>query len=250
MNKKIFESVLDNKLSVIASRPMCGKMNMLLYILEEFGINQKKRINLFNLDANNTWYTINLISLLSELSKEEIHYCFYPCNKESKGKQGIDRDKFVDTIETLRKSNIYMCDFNFILDENTDIIDYILEEEIELKPGDFIIINSFDELVQKSKYPIEEILLKLYYCAKYEVCHIIILSNVKREAEERKRPKLTDINFYHDLKDFVDNFILSWKEFPDKEEITYKISNREEYSTYKFKYNFFNNKIVEEENEL
>lgn len=204
-------SILNHDLSVIASRPVSGSFPLLLYFLEEFGIQKQNTMKLFSLEGTSTWYTVNLLSLFSGIPKDTVHSYFYPCLGASKKSEKIDPKKFLRAIETLQKSKIYLCDFSFVIDENTDIVDLILGSAEYEEPYDFILIHPFDELVKKSKYDGEEILRKLKSYAKEKKCHILLFSCVNREAEEKEKPTLCDISLYPILKKFVTQYLLSWK---------------------------------------
>lgn len=243
MIDQIKNTVLQSKITVIASRPMSGRVNMLLYLLDSFGIKQSETIKLYNLVDSSIWYTMKMISFVSGISYDIVHQCFYPCHYAGKGKNNsIDKELFMGAIEKLQKSNIYMYDFDYVLEN--DIIEQILEQETDRKTNQFIVINNFEELVKQSKYDAKELLSQLYDYAKYEEVHIILMENVKREAEEQASYDMSYIDSYQELKGFVDSFILT-RRIDYQNEIELNIYTRDNEDTYHFKYNKENYRVEE-----
>lgn len=244
MQKEFFESIEENKLSVIASRPACGRLQMILSFLKEYGIKQNKKIFFYNFVDTSIWYTMNLISFLSGIEKEIVRKFYYPCEMFSKEKKDFDKEKLIHTIEKINNSSIFMEDFTYILEPDTDVVDYFFNSLTSLDFNyEFLVINSLDALIKKSKYTIDEILLRFYNFAKYEKTRILFISDVKRSGEEKERYTLTDICHYKRLKGYVSNFILSRRLESSVCEIEYEIANDEKKNTYTFSFDFYTNQL-------
>lgn len=203
MLEEFYEDILKEDLTVLASRPLNGKMQITLNFLFKYGIQKKKKILMFQIDDPSSYYTEKLVSLISKIDEKEIRNYFHPCNylKET---FHIKEKPFIKAIETLGNSSIIMCDLAFSNLE-IDILDYILEYDEE-KDADIIILNGLEGVIKKSNGKISMILEKLKEYAKENHVHFIILASMNRIAEQRNKPIITDINYYEELEEKV-NFI-------------------------------------------
>lgn len=206
MLENICNDILKNDITVIASRPINGKVQLTLNILYELGIKQKKHITMFQLDDPSSFYVEKLVSLISQIDDKKVHHYFHPC-------QGLERpfvikSEFITAIEQISQSNINMCDLS-ISTLSIDIIDYILEYDEEHKT-DVIIINTFDSVIKKSQYTITEILKKIKNDINQYQTHVIFLCHVE-QISEIKKTTLHDICYYQELKKAVDTMMLTYR---------------------------------------
>lgn len=208
MLKRLWNDILENDITVIASRPLNGKVNLTLDVLYEFGIKQKKKIRMFHFDNPSSFYVEKLTSLISNIDEREIHEYFHPC-RHQRNHLKIKAKPFIKALEKVINSNIEMVDLEFgiVLE---DMLDYLLDYD-EKYLTDLIIIDTFDSLVKKSKFPKDEVLRKLKEYAKKYHTKIVLLSNVDRKAEERKRQMLEDIYHYETLKKYADKILLTYR---------------------------------------
>ena len=65
-------------LTVVASEPLNGKMEFIYKIINDFGINAEKSIQIFNFDGNNHWFTENLIASISDIDQYQVAAYFNP----------------------------------------------------------------------------------------------------------------------------------------------------------------------------
>lgn len=208
MLKMLWNDILENDITVIASRPLNGKVNLTRNILYEFGIKQKKKIRMFHFDNPSSFYVEKLTSLISSVDEKEINTYFHPCRHRKK-RLKIKAKPFIKALEQIINSNIEMVDLEFRIVLG-DILDYILDYDEEYQT-DLMIIDTFDSLVKKSKFSKEEVLRKLKAYAKKYHTKIVLLSNVDRKAEERKRQMFEDIYHYETLKKYTDRIVLTYR---------------------------------------
>lgn len=220
MLENIVESIKEENISVIASKPLQGRIHVLLYLLEELGIKQKKRIKVISFDGSSIWYTSKMVSYLSGISYDLVHKAYYPCLEASKTKEKIDPLRFMAAVNKLQKSFIYMSDCDFLLDEKIDWCDEIVDSTIDTESYDYLLINTFDCLEKRSKYTGKEIMKKLSSYAKRTFTKIILICDVKFVEKERLTAKM--IEAYPVLQEFGDYFLcLKRERFLNKKQVKF-----------------------------
>lgn len=223
MNKldNLLDSIFKNDITILAARPACGKGAITSELLYKYTIKENKKTLLYSLDDGDDYYITHLISRISNIPTIDVRKYFHPCHGVSKGSNKIDRDKFIDAIEIIQKSD-------FIINSNLflacDVMDY-LEEYLELEKLDLLIINSLDYLLKESKYSLEEILIKLKDFSKKYNTHIILWNNVKRDVDngKNKEIKLENILNYDISQKYINNYLILKREATKRDII--EISN-------------------------
>ena len=207
MLENFYKDILKEDITVLASRPMNGRVQIILDFLSKYGILKQKKIIMFGIDDPSSFYIEKLVSLISKIDGKEIKSYFHPCSDFKKSLH--IKESFTKAIKILGSSNIIMCDLAFV-HFSIDILDYILEYD-EVKNVDIMILNTIDGIIQKSNYEVEEILEKIKkYARKYHT-HFIILSNVDRKSEVREKQRIIDINYYEELQKQVNLFTLIYR---------------------------------------
>ena len=99
---------MNENISVISSRNPKERIPLLLNILYEYGINDKKSIYVQSFDVNSSYYINHLISLISKIDFKLVDSYMFPVGvKSNKLKsEKIDTKKFVSAIEEIRNSDI------------------------------------------------------------------------------------------------------------------------------------------------
>ena len=210
-------------LTVVASRPLNGRIEIIYKIIYELGIKQHKSIHILNYDGNNNWFTENLIASLSGINKHKIAAYFHPCEAIGKQYKETPDKEFIKTITLLQNSDIIMTDFVFQR-INDDYLDYFLNysKDTETNVKDVYIINTLDVLLKKTHYDREVVLQKIKQFAQENKIEIYLITDTK-EA------KVEDIFNYESLKPYTKRFILSHKEQEDTLRILVKEEQSQEY---------------------
>ena len=199
----------NNFLTIVASSPLNGRMEIIYKIIDELGIKSNKSIHILNYDGNNNWFTENLIASLSGIDKYQVSAYFNPCELIGKlYKKNVDKD-FLKTIKLLQESNILMTDFIYKKIDQ-DYLDYFLNysKDMNTKVKDVYIINTLDNLLTKTNYSKKETLQKINQFAKENNTEVFLITTLK----ENKKLKTENIIEYENLKQYTKKFILSQKD--------------------------------------
>lgn len=181
-----YNDVLEEKISLIASNPGCGKLEVIINRLYEFGIKKKKKIILFNFDGPSRFYETMLLAKMANVERRVIEGYLNPCLMASKETPKMEGNSFFETLERLKESQIYMCDFVSL---PTEPVDYILSYDEE-RDTDLFIINYFNILVEKSKYSLEEILEKVKKYAEEYNTSVLLVYNQDRKRKIKNKNDL------------------------------------------------------------
>ena len=201
---------MDEKcLTVIASRPLNGRMELIYRIIYELGIEKKKSIHILNYDGNNCWFTENLIASLSGVDKNRVSAYFRPCEVVGKLYKENKDEEFLNAISLLQESAILMTDFVF-QKVDKDALDYFLTyfKDTDTVVKDIYIINTFDMLLKRTKYSKEEVLKKITQFSNENKAEVFLIT----DAKDTKNLKIETILDYEDLEPYTKRFILSQKE--------------------------------------
>ena len=208
MNKleNLMNHIMESNLTILGARPGCGRPAIEAEFLYKYVIEKNKKTFLFSFSDDDTFYIEHLISRMTDISPFDIRHYFHPCYGTSKNNKRIDRDKFIDAIETIQRRKFYINANPFI---SNDYLDYILEFN-DLESFDIIIIDDLDRLLQKSKYTVDEILTRLKESCKKHNTHIIFDNQLSRDIFKWKnrKIKLNDINHYKSTSKYIDNIII------------------------------------------
>ena len=206
MNLKV---IYSKPLTVVASEPLNGKMELIYKIISDFGINAKKSIQIFNYDGNNHWFTENLIASISKIDKYKIEAYFNPCELLGKlYKDSLDTKSLDYAIKLLQEHDIIMVDFDKQI-ISKDYLDYLLDyyQDVNKKPRDIYIINTLDVLLKKTTYSKEIVLEKLSDFALKNHVQIILIANAKYTKNQNL--ELNNIIEYEILYKYTNIYLLS-----------------------------------------
>ncbi len=233
-------------LTVVASEPLNGKMELIYKIISDYGINDKKSIQIFNFDGNNHWFTENLIASISQIDKYEVEAYFNPCEVVGKlYKDSLDIKRLDYAIKLLQEHDIIMVDFiKQIISK--DYLDYLLDyhQDVNKKARDIYIINTLDALLKKTNYNKKIVLKKLFNFAKKSKVQIILIAEAKYTNTQNL--ELNDIVEYETICKYTNKYLLSKRE--DKNILTILEHNAENgvTSIKSYKVNYDSHSIKEE----
>ncbi len=199
-------------LTVVASEPLNGKMELIYKIIYDLGIKAKKSIQIFNFDENNHWFTENLVASISKLDKYIVEAYFNPCEVIGKlYKNFLDINKIDYAIKLLQEHDIIMVDFDKQI-ISKDYLDYLLEyyQDMNKKPRDIYIINTLDSLLKKTTYNKEIVLEKLSNFAIKNHVQIVLIAEAKYTNSQNL--ELNDIIQYEALCKYTNKYLLSKRE--------------------------------------
>ena len=152
---KVKEYILNNKITLVITSPN-SKILSIINLLNELSIKGKYKTVLFSFNISCNYYLQKLISFLSGINNSIITKYFYPYVINSKkNRNKINRNKFIDSIEKIQSSNILMNSEKYAVDK--DYLDYILD----YSESNVLIIDDFYALLDKTKYSLDEILIKV-----------------------------------------------------------------------------------------
>ena len=159
----------------LESIPLNGKKELLSKILLNFIENRSNKIvNLYTTEGTINWYLANIISSDINENKEVVETYLNPLKEsryilDNRPLDEIDTNKFLNSINKLRNS----CIFLYSLKENIiDNLDFLLETS---GASNIIIIDNLKSFLLNTKYSIGEVLSKLNNLNK----EIYIFDNLK-----------------------------------------------------------------------
>ena len=204
-----FKEYYNSSLTVVASEPLSGRMELIYKMISDLGIKYKKSIQIFNFDGNNNWFTQNLIASISNIDKHKVEAYFNPC--EIVGKiyiNSLDIKRLNNVIELLQKLDIIMVDFDK-QKISKDYLEYLLDyaHDINSKPRDIYIINTLDALLKKTNYSKEIALKKLANFAKKNQVQIILIADAKYTSNQNL--ELNNIIEYETICKYTKKYLLS-----------------------------------------
>ena len=233
-------------LTVVASEPLNGKMELIYKIISDYGINDKKSIQIFNFNGNNHWFTENLIASISQIDKYEVEAYFNPCEVVGKlYKDSLDIKRLDYAIKLLQEHDIIMVDFvKQIISK--DYLDYLIDyhQDVNKKARDIYIINTLDALLKKTNYSKEIVLQKLSNFAEKNKVQIILIADAKYTNSQNL--ELNNIIGYEIICKYINKYLLSKRE--DKNILTVLEHNAENgvTSIKRYKANYDSHSIKEE----
>lgn len=185
---KIKEAILKNDITLIAITSQ-SKVSFIINLINELSIKDKKSTSLFSFNTRSQYYSLRLISFLSGLNRQLIRKYAYPYVTLSKNNtEAINRDKYIDAIEKIQKSNILMCSEKY---NNEDYLDYILN----YSNSDVLIIDDFYSLLTKTKYNLSEVFSTI---KNRKNSHIVLFIYGKDKTQE---------SIIQEYKRYIHNFI-------------------------------------------
>ncbi len=233
-------------LTVVASEPLNGKMELIYKIICDFGINAKKSIQIFNFDGNNHWFTENLIASISKMDKHKVEAYFNPCEVVGKlYKDSLDIKKLDYAVKLLQEHDIIMVDFDKQI-ISKDYLDYLIDyhQDVNRKPRDIYIINTLDALLKKTTYSKEMVLEKLSNFAKKNQVQIIVIADAKYRNSQNL--ELNDIIEYETICKYTTKYLLSKRETKNTLAVLEYNAENDITSIKRYKVNFDSHYIKEE----
>ena len=222
----IKENVLNNEITFIITSSN-AKILSIVNLLNELSIKDNYKTTLFSFNISCNYYLQKLLSLLSGINTNIISKYFQPYARLSKcNKDKINRDKFINSIEKIQSSGILMNDKKYVADK--DYIDYILD----YSENNVIIIDDFYALLDKTKYSLDEILIRLK--EKKDTHLVLFMNKINKEKMVQEYEKIFK-NYI-----FIDGY--NYAQYKD---IEINIMNK----IIKLRFNKFNQLITEEKNE-
>lgn len=214
---KVKEYILNNKITLVITSPN-SKILSIINLLNELSIKGKYRTVLFSFNISCNYYLQKLISFLSGINNSIITKYFYPYVINSKkNRNKINRNKFIDSIEKIQSSNILMNSEKYAVDK--DYLDYILD----YSESNVLIIDDFYALLDKTKYSLDEILIKV---KEKQDIHLVLF--IKTKYKEKVVRQFDEVirNYI-----FIDGF-----NYEEYKEININILNK----TFKLQFNKMN----------
>lgn len=214
---KVKEYILNNKITLVITSPN-SKILSIINLLNELSIKGKYKIVLFSFNISCNYYLQKLISFLSGINNSIITKYFYPYVINSKkNRDKINRNKFIDSIEEIQSSNILMNSEKYAVDK--DYLDYILD----YSESNVLIIDDFYALLDKTKYSLDEILIKV---KEKQDIHLVLF--IKTKYKEKVVRQFAEVirNYI-----FIDGF-----NYVEYKEININILNK----TFKLQFNKMN----------
>ena len=214
--------ILNNEITFIITSPNTRTLSI-INLLNELSIKDKYKAILFSFNISSNYYIQKLISFLSGISNNVITKYFYPCTTMSKcNKDKINRNSFIDSIEKIQNSKILMnCEKHTA---DNDYIDYVLN----YSESDVLIIDNLYELLDKTKYSLDEIIRQV---ENKKDIHLVLFISARYKEKVMKE-------FNKEIRDciFIDGY--NYGEYKD---ININILNK----IFKLRFNKMN-QIMEE----
>lgn len=184
----------NDHVSLLYSKNSKEKIPLLINLLKEYGIHQKKKIYIQSFDMKASYYVHHLISLISKIDFKIIDSYMFPVgakNNEMKNCK-IDAEQFVMAIEAIRESDIVISSSKAFPDE--DWLDYVFDLS-SIQPYQVIIIDNFDKFIEESNKNLRTI-QKIINCyvKKYKAEVILFMSHLEKYDQSFQNWKVTHIN--------------------------------------------------------
>ncbi len=168
---------MNENISILTSKKPREKFPLLINILKEYGLNQKKKIYLQSFELYQSYYVNHLIALISGADFLLVESYMFPTGAKSRDlkKRRINGLKFVSAIEKIRDTNICISDSKIF--ENESWLDYVFDLS-STKAYQVIIIDNFEEFIRKTNENINVIKSKINkYCQKYKAEIILFMDD-------------------------------------------------------------------------
>lgn len=186
---------LNNKISLIGTRPLNGKMAYLSNIIYKL-LNKNKSITLFGLNGPVNYYVEYLLNNITDIERKNIHQYLNPCSSDYENILETDEKQLFKGIRYLLKKNINIKDYHGVNDSIIENENTLLEKIIYMindSDSSIIIIDGIEVISDN----IEVTLKKLNEINTDK--NIILFTNLKREWE---KDKINSINYFNDYKIF------------------------------------------------
>ena len=169
---------------IISKKSYYSIIPIVSLVLNEYAINQKKRIYMYCLENSRPFYISNLISLITKIDIHTIHNYNNPCNSydaiDKNTLKSSEYDNYLNGMKQIIESDLLVGDYtdNFnnhiSLKDPLDTILLDFNKNELMRKTEIIIIDSLSLLIEKSKYREEEIFNRIKaYNKKYHTKFLI-----------------------------------------------------------------------------
>lgn len=174
MKMKKLNDLLKFEINCIEINSIFVKAPLLINILNELAIKEKRRVHVYPIEMNSVYYNAKLIAYLSGIDINLVRKYVYPwCFHEKKETMNAyEKDKFISAIEQIGKSSLDMTSIKngSILNSIRDMLD---DEEKE-----YIIIDNIDLFIKRTNSSYENVLeLMQKYAQKNHTKFILFTIN-------------------------------------------------------------------------
>ncbi len=195
---------MNESISVILSNNLKNRIALLINILEEYGIGERKKVYMQSFLFPSSYYVNRFISLISKIDFKLVESYMFPVGAKTNTfkKEKINHHEFLLALEKIRNSHIVISSQKIFKD---DWLDYVFDKTIN-EPYDVIIIDDFDKFLKESKKDIKTIKKKIEeYSKKYNTCIILFAkdSRLKNKFLDWKIAKVEEpLKFVFDDKNY------------------------------------------------
>ena len=194
MNNCVISKEVKEDISIICSRNPKERIPMLINILYEYGIKEKKKVYMQTFDLNSSYYINRLLSLITKTDFRLIESYMFPIGAKIKElqKTKINYKNFMMALEMLRESNIVISSSKVFSEESW--LDYIFNQDIK-DSYDVIIIDNFAKFLE-SCHEDAKVVKKVIqnYSQKYKASIILFASENDEFKEIFSNWQITKIN--------------------------------------------------------
>ena len=171
--KKVIEEIKSKQITLVKT-DVKYKTKFVIKLVNELGFIRREKTFLYSFRDSSRYYMYRVLSFLSGIEVQELARYFEPCTWFGKGKYSIDRNKFIDAIETIQKSPIVMFSDD-MKSSNEEYLEYLFTD----RDNDYFIIVGINELYEKCNLSPQEMISKIRSLASNK--HIILIMNQQQQ---------------------------------------------------------------------
>jgi len=214
--EELIKKYLQKNVSLIGSRPVCGKMPFMSKLILEL-LNKKRNVLLFGLEGTEVWYTKHLLHQITKLDINAIQAYLSPCLETSKKyRNSIDKTQLLEAIEFLQQSNLILKDYQHLnpdrknLYNDFDLICNMIKDYND--KIDIVIVDKLEDILKDTNISLEKTLKQLKNIALEKNIKILLFTNLSQEFETTKKMELSNFKEYHEIKKFIDTITIILEE--------------------------------------
>lgn len=174
MKKKKLNDLLKFEINCIEINSIFVKAPLLINILNELAIKEKRRVHVYPIEMNSVYYNAKLIAYLSGIDINLVRKYVYPWyfHEKKETMNAYEKDKFISAIEQIGESHLYMTSIRNGPIPNS-ISNMLDDEEME-----YIIIDNIDIFIKRTNSSYENVLeLMQKYAQKNHTKFILFTMN-------------------------------------------------------------------------
>lgn len=200
--KKIDELLVKldrGDVTVIGARPAVGKSAFSAQLA--YGLSQKWNVGFFNLEMNEEQIYERYAAMQSGIEMSRI--------RRAKAYLGDEQEKFAKGNELLEQSNLNIVSDAYSVDK--------IRKITKAYKFDVIVVDYLQLVQAKATYrgnrvaEVSEVSRDFKLLAKELNCHVILLSQLNRKTEEKKRPTMAELRESGAIEQDASNILLMWK---------------------------------------